>query len=153
MFNGVGQNKDVSRSKEMRFLRSAESRHKLFWAQFQFDIRIKTTLSRCTTKHMNFGPECKTRVSAANSSFWSKVKISQIAPNIFPTFYQFPGRFSLTLQHIKNLESPFSVSANYHRFRLLTWSKIKNFDFFYNMPFNSFSKRIILDFMFLVKFF
>ena len=102
---------------------------------------------------MNFGPECKTRVSAANSSFWSKVKISQISPNIFPTFYQFPGRFSLTLQHIKNLDRPFSVSANYHRFRLLTWSKIKNFDSFYNMPFNSFSKRILLDFMFLVKIF
>ena len=100
-----------------------------------------------------FGPECKTRVSPANSSFWSKAKISHIAPNIFPTFYQYPGRFSLTLQHIKNLEVRFSVSANYHRFWLLTWSKMKNFAFFYKMPFNSFSKRINLAFMFYVKIF
>ena len=49
-------------------------------------------LSRYTTKQMNFGIECKTRVSAAHSSFWSMAKISQIAHNIFPTSYQFPGR-------------------------------------------------------------
>ena len=127
----------------MWFLRPAKSRHKLFWAQFWY--QNQNYLSKCTTKRMNFGPECKTRVSAANSSFWSKVKISQIAPNIFPTFYQFPGRFSLALQHIKNLESPFSVSANYYRFRFLTWSKIKNFDSFYNMPFNFFSKSAFRD--------
>ena len=79
--------------------------------------------------------------------------MSIFSPNIFPTFYQFPGRFSLTLQHIKNLEVRFSVSANYHRFWLLTWSKMKNFAFFYKMPFNSFSKRINLAFMFYVKIF
>ena len=102
---------------------------------------------------MNFGPECKTRISAAHLSFGSKAKMSIFSPNIFPTFYQFPGRFSLTLQHIKNLEVRFSVSANYHRFWLLTWSKMKNFAFFYKMPFNSFSKRINLAFMFYVKIF
>ena len=93
--------------------------------------KFSVTNSRihCTTKHMKFGPECKTRVSAAQSSFGSKAKMSVFSPNIFPTFYQFPGRFSLTLQHIKNLEVRFSVSANYHRFWLLTWPKMKNFAF------------------------
>ena len=68
------------------------------------------------------------RVSAANFSFGSKAKMSQIAPNIFQTFYQISSRLSLTFQHIKNLDDTFFILASYHPFWLLSWSKIKNLD-------------------------
>ena len=77
---------------------------------------------------MNFGSDWKTKVSAAEFSFGSKAKMSQIAPNIFQTFYQISSRLSLTFQHIKNLDDTFLILASYHPFYLLAWSKIKNFD-------------------------
>ena len=56
-------------------------------------------LWKYNTKHKNFGPDCKTRVFASNSSFGSKVKISLFAPNIFWAFYQFSGSLSLTFEY------------------------------------------------------
>ena len=85
----------------------------------------------CTRKHKNFGPECKTLVSASNSTFGSKAKMSQFAPNIFSTFNQFSGRLPYTIQHIKYLEGCFSILARYGPFWLWTWSKIENFEIFY----------------------
>ena len=58
-------------------------------------------------KHKNFGPECKTRVSASISSFGSKAKMSRFAPNIFWTFYQFSGSLSLTIEYSKKIVVPF----------------------------------------------
>ena len=86
---------------------------------------------KCTSKHMNFWPDCKTRVSVSISSFGSKAKMSPFAPNIFSTFYQISGSLPYTVQYMKNLEGRFSVSARYGPFWLLTWSKMKNFDFFH----------------------
>ena len=80
---------------------------------------------------MNFWPECKTRVSVTISSFGSKAKMSQFSPNIFSTFYWFSGSLPGTVQHIKDLEGRFFVSARYGQFWLLTWSKMKDFDFFH----------------------
>ena len=65
-------------------------------------------------KTKNFGPKCKTRVSASNSSFGSNAKMSQFATNIFLTFYQFSGSLSLT---IKCLE--FVVSTGYQNYKSL----------------------------------
>ena len=67
--------------------------------------------------------------------FWVQGKNKLIGPQLFFNFYQFPDRFSLTLQHIKNLDRPFSVSAKYGQFSLSTWSKNKNFDFYHIMKF------------------
>ena len=76
---------------------------------------------------MNFGPECKTRVSAARFSFGSKVKKSRFAPNIFPTFYQFSGRFSLTLQDFKKFGIPFFRFGKLSQ--ILTFDMVKNEEF------------------------
>ena len=102
---------------------------------------------------MNFGSDWKTKVSAAEFSFGSKAKMSQISPNIFQTFYQFSSTLSLTFQHMKNLDDTFFILANYHPFWLLTWSKIQKIDFFYRMQIKYFSKIIILAFMVQVKIF
>ena len=88
----------------------------------------KNYLSKHTTNHKNFGAEVKTRVTVAQSSFKSKAKMTNFAPNILPTFYWFSDTLSCTLQHIKNLAHTFFVSARYRRFSLSTWSKMKNFD-------------------------
>ena len=88
-------------------------------------------LWKCNTKHMNFWPECKMRVSVSILRFGSKAKMSRFSPNIFSTFYWFSGSLPCTVQHIKNLEGRFFVSARYGQFWLLTWSKMKNFDFFH----------------------
>ena len=82
---------------------------------------------------MNFWPDCKTRVSVSISSFGSKAKMSRFGPNIFSTFYQFSDSLPYTVQrspvqHIKNLEGRFSISARYGPFWLWTWSKIENFE-------------------------
>ena len=119
----------------------------LVWHQNQ------TFSKKCTTKHKNFWPGWKGRVSAAEFSFGSKAKMSQISPNIFQTFYQFSSRLSLTLQHIKNLDDTFFILANYHPFWLLTWSKIRNIDIFYKTQIKYFSKIIILALMIQVKIF
>ena len=76
---------------------------------------------------MNFGPDCKTRVSAAQSSFGSMAKMSVISPNIFPTFYQFPGRFSLTLQHIKKFGGTFFRFGKLSQ--VLTFDMVKDEEF------------------------
>ena len=78
---------------------------------------------------MNFWTECKMRVSVSILRLGSKAKMSRFSPIILLTFYWLSGSLSCTVQHIKNLESPFSVSARYGPFWLLTWSKMKNFDF------------------------
>ena len=85
-------------------------------------------LSKCTNNHMNFGAKVKTRVTVAQSSFRSKAKMTNFAPNILPTFYWFSDTFLCTLQHIKNLAHRFFVSARYRTFSLAAWSKMKNFD-------------------------
>ena len=102
---------------------------------------------------MNFGPESKTEVSAANFSFGSKAKIGNISPNIFSTFYQYSSRLPCSIQHIKNLAHPFSVSARYGPFWLLTWSKMKHFDFFHKTKNDYLQKVNDLCFMKKVKIF
>ena len=102
---------------------------------------------------MNLWPNCKTRVLVSISSFGSKAKMSQIAPNIFQTFYQICSRLSLTYHHMKNLDGTFFILASYHPFWLLTWSKIQKIDFFYKTQIKYFSKIIILAFMVQVKIF
>ena len=81
--------------------------------------------------------------------FGSKAKMSQSAPHFLPTFYVFPGRFSYTLQHIKDLETQFSVSPKYGLFSLSTWSKNKNFDLYHKTSIIHFLK--INNFYFMVK--
>ena len=76
---------------------------------------------------MNFGPECKTRISAARFSFGSKAKKSRFAPNIFPTFYQFSGRFSLTLQNSIKIGIPFFHFGKLSQ--ILTFDMVKNEEF------------------------
>ena len=85
----------------------------------------------------------KRMVSAAKFSFWSKAKMSQIAPNIFQTFYQISSRLSLTFQHIKNLDDTFFILGSYCPFWLLTWSKIYKIDFFIILKSNSFQKKSV----------
>ena len=82
-------------------------------------------IQNSTAKYINFWTQSKTRVSVTDSSFGSKAKKWQFSPNFFTTFYQLLGRFSLTLQHIKNLEYCFSVLANYCQFSISSWSKMK----------------------------
>ena len=53
---------------------------------------------------MNLGTERKMGLSTAFSSFGSKAKMIGFAPNFFQTFSKVLGRFSLTLQHIQNLD-------------------------------------------------
>ena len=89
----------------------------------------------------------KTKVSAANFSFGSKAKMSQIAPKIFQTFYQISSRLLFTFQHVKNLEGTFFILACYHPFWLLTWSKIKNFDLNHKSQNDNFQKVFDLRFM------
>ena len=67
--------------------------------------------------------------------------MSQSAPHFFATFYVFPGRFSHPLQHIKNLETQFSVSPKYGLFSLSTWSKNKNFDLYHKTSIIHFLKN------------
>ena len=83
---------------------------------------------------MNSESECKT----AFTSFGS----SRECLNLPSTFYLSPSRFSL--QHIKSLEYTFSSLANYLRFLLLIWSKLKNFDFPFYIAIQSFSNTIIV---------
>ena len=77
-------------------------------------------------KHKHFEPECKMRVSASNSSFGSKAKMSRFSPNIFWTFYQFSSSLSITIEYSKIAFFCFSKICP---FWLWTWSKIKNFHF------------------------
>ena len=92
---------------------------------------------------MNCWPECKTRVSVFISSFGFMAKMSQFAPIIFLTFYQISGSLPYTVQHIKNLEGRFLVSARYGPFWLFTWSKMKNFDFFHKKKTFIFFKHLL----------
>ena len=57
---------------------------------------------KCTTKHIDFGAECKMSESAAFYKFWVQGKNELVCPYLLSTFYQFPDRFSLTLQCMKN---------------------------------------------------
>ena len=66
---------------------------------------------------------------ASDFRFGSKAKMSRFAHHIFQTFYLFPSRFSHILKYVKNLDSPFSVSAKYGRISLSIWSKNMNFHF------------------------
>ena len=50
--------------------------------------------------------------------------MSQIAPHIFQTFYQFSGRLSFTFQHIKNLEDTFFYFGKLAL--ILTFDTVKN---------------------------
>ena len=110
-------------------------------------------IQNSTAKYINFWTQSKTRVSVTDSSFGSKAKKWQFSPNFFTTFYQLLGRFSLTLQHIKNLEYCFSVSANYCKFSISSWSKIENFDSYHRTKIVHFWKSNNLCFMIWVKIF
>ena len=66
---------------------------------------------------------------AANFSFRSMEKIDQIAPYDLSTLYQYSVSLPCTLQHTKNLDASFSVSARYDSFQVSTWPKIKNLIF------------------------
>ena len=88
----------------MWFVRPAKSWHKLFQMQFLLGTKIKTTYGNVlTTKHMNLGPKCKTRVSFDFSSFGSKAKMCWFG--FFQTSYKFPGRY-LHLLRKKLFQSP-----------------------------------------------
>ena len=135
----------------MWFLRPAKSRHKLFRAQFLFGTKIKTTYQNTLPNTWILDLSVKRGSQRPVSVLGPRQKRVDLPPTFFQLFINFLVDFHLLCRIPKNLESRFSVSVNYHRFWLLTWSKMKNFDFFYKMPFNFFSKRIILAFMFYVK--
>ena len=67
----------------------------------------------------------KTRVSVPKSSVGSKAKMTNFPSYIFPTLYWFSGRFSFTLEHIKNLVHRLFVLAKYRIFSLSIRSKMK----------------------------
>ena len=84
----------------MWFLRPDESKHKLFYSQFLFGTNILIEMYKQT----NFGYEWKMRISATNSSFGSKEKMSQFSQKIFQLSLNFLADFLSILQQIKSLD-------------------------------------------------
>ena len=82
---------------------------------------------KCIAKHMNFGPECKMRVSVSTLSFGSKAKMSQFSPNIFWTFYQFSVSLPLTFRYSKIIFVPFFRFGKI--WAILTRDMVKNWKF------------------------
>ena len=73
--------------------------------------------------------------------------MSQFAPNISKTFYQFSGSLPCTIQCVKNLEVHFSVLARYDPFCPQTKSKMKNLDFYHKTYIIYFHQKIDCSFM------
>ena len=132
----------------MWFLRLAKSRHKLFQVQFLFSTKTKSTYGNVLPNTWILDLSVKRGSQQPFQVLTPRQKWVNLPPTFYEFFIDFLVDFYLLCNIKKNLEDTFSVSANYHRFWPLTRSKIKDFNFFYKMQFNSFLKRINLTFMF-----
>ena len=111
----------------MWFLRLAKLRHKIFWTQFLFGTRIKTTYKIVLPNIRILDLCAKRRSKWPISVLGLRQKIDQIAPpppHLFSTLYQ-NSSLSCTLQYIKIWKHLFLLWQDMAHFDLLHGQKWK----------------------------
>ena len=117
---------------EMWFLWLAKSRHKIFRAHFWFETKIKTSYETvlCTITH-EFLTWLKNESLSSQFQFWVQGKNESNFPDIFfKLFINFLVDITYFPTYKKLWTALFSFWQVITDFWLLTWSKIKKFDFF-----------------------
>ena len=115
----------------MWFLRLTKSLHKLFWTQFLFGTKIKSTYeivlrnTQILDLSVKRGSQCQIQVLALRQ------KWVDLPPTFFERFINFLVVCHLLLNIQKRILYRFSILVRYGPFLLWTWSKIENFEIFH----------------------
>ena len=109
----------------------AKSRHKLFWTQFLFGTKIKTSYKNILQNMKILDLSVKRGSQHPIHVLGPRQKWVDFPPTFFEVFINFLVVCHLLLNIQKKLLWRFSVLARYGPFWLWTWSKIENFEIFH----------------------
>ena len=137
----------------MWFLRLAKSLHKIFWTQYLFGTKIKSTYENMLQNTKNLDLSVKRGSQGPISVLGPRQKWVDFPPTFFELFINFLVVCHLLLNIQKKILYRFSVLARYGPFWLGTWSKIKNFEIFHKIKNYYLIKTNDSCFMKKVKFF